>query len=62
MLCFFKVVAVNELSQTSAFWKFAVHAPPTILKNLEKKIEVKEDDTVILDIKIQGDPKPEVKW
>ena len=57
-----QVVAVNEISQTSSFWKFAVHSPPAILKNLEKKIEVKEDDTVIFDIKIQGDPKPEVKW
>jgi hypothetical protein len=64
-ICFigiFQIVAVNEISQTSSFWKFVVHSPPVILKNLNKKIEAKEDDTVTFDIKVQGDPKPEVKW
>jgi Immunoglobulin I-set domain. len=58
----FQIVAVNEISQTSSFWQFVVHSPPVILKNLNKKIESKEDDTVTFDIKVQGDPKPEVKW
>ncbi|PSN48205.1 hypothetical protein C0J52_03613 [Blattella germanica] len=58
----YSIVAINEISQTSSFWKFDVHSPPVITKHLEKKIEVKEEDTVIFDIKVQGDPKPEVKW
>jgi len=58
----FQIVAVNEISQTSSFWQFVVHSPPVILKNLNKKIEAKEDDTITFDIKVQGDPKPEVKW
>lgn len=58
----FQIVAVNDVSQTSSFWQFVVHSPPVILKNLNKKIESKEDDTVTFDIKVQGDPKPEVKW
>jgi hypothetical protein len=55
-------VAVNEISQTSSFWQFVVHSPPVILKNLNKKVESKEGDTLSFDIKVQGDPKPEVKW
>ncbi|XP_069669104.1 obscurin isoform X4 [Periplaneta americana] len=58
----YSIVAVNELSQTSSFWQFVVHSPPVVLKGLEKKIESKEEDTLTLDLKVQGDPKPEVKW
>lgn len=58
----FQIVAVNEISQTSSFWQFVVHSPPVILKNLNKKVEAKEGDTLSFDIKVQGDPKPEVKW
>jgi hypothetical protein len=58
----FQIVAVNEISQTSSFWQFVVHSPPVILKNLNKKVESKEGDTLCFDIKVQGDPKPEVKW
>ncbi|XP_033609355.1 obscurin isoform X4 [Cryptotermes secundus] len=58
----YSIVAVNEISQTSSFWQFVVHSPPVILKNLNKKVEAKEDDTLCFDIKVQGDPKPEVKW
>ncbi|XP_021942907.1 obscurin isoform X3 [Zootermopsis nevadensis] len=58
----YSVVAVNEISQTSSFWQFVVHSPPVIVKNLNKKVESKEGDTLSFDIKVQGDPKPEVKW
>ncbi|XP_066993450.2 obscurin isoform X6 [Anabrus simplex] len=58
----YSVVAANEISQTSEFWKFTVHAGPEFTKSLNKMIETREGDTVTLEVKVQGDPTPEVKW
>lgn len=55
-------MASNEISQTSEFWKFVVSSPPQFLKTMKKSVEAREEDTIIFDVKVQGDPKPEVKW
>ncbi|KAK7869432.1 hypothetical protein R5R35_008161 [Gryllus longicercus] len=58
----YSVVASNEISQTSKFWKFTVNAGPEFVKSLEKMVECREADTVILETKVTGTPQPEVKW
>ncbi|XP_063238451.1 obscurin isoform X6 [Bacillus rossius redtenbacheri] len=58
----YSVVASGDDTQTSEFWKFSVNAPPRFVKGLGKSLDVKEDDTVTLEVKVEGDPRLEVKW
>ncbi|XP_049949485.1 obscurin isoform X3 [Schistocerca serialis cubense] len=58
----YSIVATNEMSQTSEFWKFVVHSGPQFLKTMNKSVEAREDDTITFEVKVQGDPKPDVKW
>nr|CAD7588172.1 unnamed protein product [Timema genevievae] len=58
----YSVVASNEISQTSEFWQFTVHSGPQFVKSLNSSIDTNEGETITLEVKVQGDPKPEVKW
>lgn len=48
-----KVIATNELSQCSDFWKFTVSAPPLLLLGLEKLIDVEEKEDIELIVKVK---------
>lgn len=58
----YSVVATNELSQCSDFCQVQVHSPPQFIKGMTKSIETKEGDNIQFQVKVQGDPKPSVKW
>ncbi|KAJ8872079.1 hypothetical protein PR048_025680 [Dryococelus australis] len=56
------LVAASDVAQTSQFWKFTVLSPPQFIKTLKKTVDLREDDNFILEVKVEGDPKPEIKW
>lgn len=58
----YSVVASNELSQTSEFCKVEVLSPPQFISTMEKNVISKEGETIIYQVKVQGEPKPAVKW
>ncbi|XP_075215545.1 obscurin isoform X4 [Lycorma delicatula] len=58
----YSVVATNELSQCSEFCHVQVHSPPQFIKGMIKTVETKEGDNASFQVKVQGDPKPSVKW
>lgn len=58
----YSVVASNELSQTTEMWSFTVNAPPTFTKTMQKTTDANENEKIILDVKVVGDPKPSVRW
>ncbi|XP_063239264.1 obscurin-like [Bacillus rossius redtenbacheri] len=56
------VAAAGDAAQTSQFWRFTVLSPPQFLKTLRKAVDLREDDSLVLEVKVEGDPKPEIKW
>ncbi|XP_052132282.1 obscurin-like, partial [Frankliniella occidentalis] len=59
----YSVVARNEVSQTSEFYKVAVQSPPFFTQKIApRKIEVREGDFTTFTVKVDGDPKPRVRW
>lgn len=59
----FSVVARNEVSQSSEFYKVAVQSPPFFTQKIApRKIEVREGDFTTFSVKVDGDPKPRVRW
>lgn len=58
----YSIIATNELSQDSAFSKIQVMAGPRFTKEMPKAMTTKEGDNVTFQVKVKGDPEPEVKW
>ena len=58
----YSVVAKNEISQTSEFWKFDVKCPPKITKKLGEPRVIDEGDTLNLQIEVETVPEPNVVW
>lgn len=58
----YSVVASNELAQVSQFWKLDVFSKPKILQKLGKDKQVSQEEFVELRVKVESEPKPEVKW
>lgn len=58
----YSVVAKNEFSQCSDVWQLFVAQPPKITQLLGGLQECGEGDNVVFQIKLEGDPKPTVKW
>ncbi|XP_043277218.1 obscurin isoform X4 [Venturia canescens] len=58
----YSVVAKNEISQTSEFWKFDVKCPPKITKKLGESRIVNEGETLNLQIEVETFPEPTVVW
>lgn len=58
----YSVVATNEISQSSEFFKAEIHTPPKFLKTMEKNIVVGEGGKIEFQVKIAADPPPKVRW
>lgn len=58
----YSVVAKNEISQTSEFWKFEVKCPPKITKKLGESRVINEGETLNLLIEVETVPEPTVVW
>lgn len=58
----YSVVATNEVAQISQFFKIDIHSKPKILEKLGKDKIVSQSEEVILKIKVEAEPAPEVKW
>lgn len=55
-------MASNELAQVSQFWKVDVHSKPKIVQKLGQDKVVSQGENLELKVKIEAEPKPEVKW
>lgn len=58
----YSIVATNDVSSTTEYFKVSVSAPPKFLKELSKTLEARETDSISLDVKIHCSPAPQVKW
>jgi len=59
----YSIVARNEVSQTSEFYKVTVESPPFFTQKMTpRKCEMREGDFATFTVKVDGDPKPRVKW
>lgn len=58
----YSVTATNEMSTVTDFTRVTVHAPPQFLRTMTKAVDCNIGDTITYQIKVEGDPLPEVKW
>ncbi|XP_066256138.1 obscurin isoform X9 [Euwallacea similis] len=58
----YSIVASNELAQVSQFWKVDVHSKPKIMEKLGPDKVVAQGQDLELKVKVQAEPKAEVKW
>ncbi|KAL1110551.1 hypothetical protein AAG570_008079, partial [Ranatra chinensis] len=58
----YSVVCKNEISQSSEFCKVEVLGPPVFTRNLIKKVDTEEGDSLTFLVKVYGNPMPYVKW
>ncbi|XP_046395310.1 obscurin isoform X4 [Ischnura elegans] len=58
----YSVVATNELSQSSIFWKLTVNSPPKFLRTPAPETIIGEGESVTLEARVEGYPAPAVKW
>uniref|UniRef100_A0A8D8TG74 Muscle M-line assembly protein unc-89 n=1 Tax=Cacopsylla melanoneura TaxID=428564 RepID=A0A8D8TG74_9HEMI len=58
----YSVTATNEQSTITDFTRVTVHAPPVFLRTMTKTTDCNVGDTITYQIKVEGDPLPEVKW
>lgn len=55
-------MASNEISDVSQFARIDVYTKPKILKKLGKDIQVRQEETVELSVKVEAEPPAEVSW
>ncbi|XP_037951991.1 obscurin isoform X2 [Teleopsis dalmanni] len=58
----YSIRATNDLSQTSEFWKCTVQSKPVLVKSLEEEYIHGEQETVIMSVRIDGFPEPDISW
>ncbi|KAF7281172.1 hypothetical protein GWI33_005044 [Rhynchophorus ferrugineus] len=58
----YSVVATNELAQVSQFWNLDVFSKPKIVEKLGSEKVVSQGENLELQVKIEAEPKPQVKW
>ncbi|CAG9815908.1 unnamed protein product, partial [Phaedon cochleariae] len=58
----YSVVASNEIAQVSQFWNLDVHSKPKVIQKLGSDRTVSQGQNVELKVKLESEPKPEVKW
>ncbi|CAH0545690.1 unnamed protein product [Brassicogethes aeneus] len=58
----YSIVATNELAQVSKFWNLDVYSKPKLLSKLGTEKVVSQNENFELKVKIEAEPKPEVKW
>lgn len=58
----YTIIASNEINQTSEFWNLTVNSPPTIIKRLEREYIHGEREEIIMSMRADAYPEPEVKW
>ncbi|KAI5708872.1 hypothetical protein M8J76_005116 [Diaphorina citri] len=58
----YSVTATNEMSTITDFTRVTVHAPPQFLRTMTKAVDCNIGDTITYQIKVEGDPLPDVKW
>ncbi|KAL1518223.1 hypothetical protein ABEB36_001881 [Hypothenemus hampei] len=59
----YSIVATNSLAQASQFWGIYVYSKPKFLEKLpDKDLQVAQEDIVLLRVKVQGEPRPVIKW
>ena len=58
----YSVVASNAMGQMSDFWQMVANAPPSFLQQLAKTSEANEGENITFEVKVQGNPMPDVKW
>lgn len=55
-------MASNELAQVSQFWKLDVYSKPKIVQKLGSDKVVSQGENLELKVKIESEPKAQVKW
>lgn len=58
----YSIVASNEISQTSEFWKVTINSAPKVVKKLEKEYVHGEKEDIIMSIRVDSYPLPKCKW
>ncbi|XP_023017381.2 obscurin isoform X4 [Leptinotarsa decemlineata] len=58
----YSVVATNELAQVSQFWNLDVFTKPKVVQKLGADRQVSQGENVELKVKLESEPKAEVKW
>ncbi|KAL1518226.1 hypothetical protein ABEB36_001883 [Hypothenemus hampei] len=58
----YSVVASNELAQVSQFWKVDVYSKPKIVDKLGENKVVSQSEDLELRVKINAEPRAQVKW
>lgn len=58
----YTIIASNEINQTSEFWNLTVTSPPRIVKRLEREYIHGEKEEIIMSVRVDAYPEPEIKW
>ncbi|KAG8233550.1 hypothetical protein J437_LFUL013762, partial [Ladona fulva] len=58
----YSIVATNDLSQSSCFWKLTVTSPPRFVRNPPSELIIGEGEAVTIEARVEGYPVPNVKW
>ncbi|XP_066901444.1 obscurin isoform X2 [Halyomorpha halys] len=58
----YSVVCKNNISQISEFCKVDIEGAPIFTKNLIKRVETEEGDSLTFLVKVHGVPMPNVQW
>lgn len=58
----YSVVASNDISQSSEHWHVLVKQAPTIVKRLEREYVHGEKEEIIMSVRCDSFPEPEVRW
>lgn len=58
----YSIVCKNNISQCSEFCKVDIEGAPIFTRNLIKKVETEEGDSLTFLVKVHGNPMPSVQW
>lgn len=58
----YTIIATNEINTTSEYFNLTVLSPPTVVKKLEREYVHGEKEEIIMSIRANAYPEPEVKW
>lgn len=58
----YTIIATNEINTTSEYFNLTVLSPPTVVKRLEREYIHGEKEEIIMSIRANAYPEPEIKW
>lgn len=58
----YTIIASNEINQTSEFWNLTVNSAPCVVRKLEREYIHGEKEEIIMSIRAEAYPEPQVKW